>query len=810
MYTNENTSIADSSTAAQNGDGSVLPDDRVDQEARATPKRLAVLTAAALLFAGSIVFGAYYGTLSCGFLLDDFHHLGYSYAFTHGDPSGLLKTFTGSLSGQTDGLTSFRPGIALTFCLDMLLYGLNPVGYHATNLLMFTGCVFLCGVMSYQLTGDTTRWQRSFSALAAMLLFAVYPIHAESVSWIIGRVDVHCTFFYLAALALYIHFRTSASRASLGLSFFSFLAALICKEMAVTLPVVIALAEVLLAGPLGWKQLSNKQRLVLVGSYFVALAAFGVVRTLLLGTLIGGYGSSSPPGFLKSLKNFLDTATLNKILFGLNEELPFSPQIAQIGGYSLTALGCLFLTRLVQPLSRLRVMAFLILWLVVSVLPTFQIWHIFPNLVGSRLFFLGSAALCVLLAVSLVPAYRVAGRLKLVARVGQAGAVVALVVLSLTWFRALKHNQYPWFEAGRQMQALQAQLVEVAKTVPQGKSIVLIDLPQDFSGSGMIGRPEMLKTMFTRPLAAEDYAGRFVTLARPIPGAVEFCYPQLIATVCSDARSVRSLRWSKDAGGFVEWAIPGGAETLLASSFAKSPKIENPESETTRFLLKNINLNPMSAGILEVSVKDSSIPLDELAAKTLLVWRSTKQPSSWINYSEGPRAYVKDGNLVFVPGRWRSWSLNGQIKDIGIRFAPGRYQAEVASIRSVAGRELIPSLELQITPAAGTGLSDLVMPTVDTGGGITVKYDASTIKSATAVVLAVTNKDIACADIPSGWHIDDSQLLFKLRLETAAGSFELPQEVLKSPGKHQVQAIALDRNGKPVGYTSEPRTYFSR
>lgn len=768
---------------------------------------------AAILILGGIVYGAFYRIIDIGFLLDDFKHLGYSYYFWNGDQSGVWKTFTGNWSGQSDGLTSYRPGISMTFAFDYLVWKFNAAGYHLTNLIVYTFCAFFCSVIAYQVTVEFSRKERLWIGFFAGLLFALYPIHAESVSWVVGRVDIHCTFLYMLSMLTYFQFRKNENYALLGVSLVSFYIALICKEMAVTLPAVLACAEVLLPGPLQWKRFSFKKRGLVLGIFLVSLVAFGLFRTALLGTVVGGYGTTDLRSTVRYLKNFLDVPTFRKILFGVNEEAPFPNHIIQIAYYAWMVLGVTFVARLTQPLSRLRIWLFLILWLVVSEIPTFQIWHVYPNLVGSRLFFLGSAALCVLVSVALVGSYKAGSKFsnpkfKLAMQTMHILCLVSLVVLSGCWYMGLQHNQFAWIEAGRQMRALQSQLIAETRTLPPDGSLVLIDLPQDFSGSGLIGRPEYLIEIFNRPYQDADYARRMLTLARPVPGPNEYVYPNLLERLYLDRSATKWFHWSKDDRGFVQWTKPQGTQALAldVTNLAES-KVENLKAPTCVWLSKALEIDPFAVDCIEVSL-DGKPDLKELARNARLVWRSKKQPKSWIDYSEGPWAEVIDDKLVFLPGRYRSWTLNGTVEDIGIQFFPGDYSVSIQSVRNIPEASLMPSNSLVLDSTRHSSASDLIMPFVKSSEPLSVSFDASKIAGATKVTLFVTRTDFACPDLPTKVLPEDLQGLFKQQIDSTAGTFKLPQSVMDSAGKHQITLLALDAEGRPVGFTSEPLTFF--
>ncbi len=388
----------------------------------------------------------------------------------HGDPSGYLKTITGNWTGQSDGLTSYRPGISTSFMFDFVVHGLNPVGYHITNLLVYAACVFLCAIVAYQLVDSKDRYDRIAAAVYASSLFLLYPLHVESVAWVIGRVDLFCTGFYLASLSLYFRFRKVGQKRYLILSLLCFVLSLVSKEMAVTLPVVITTAELLLPSSLNWKGCEAKKRFLYPSLFVGVLLGFAGLRTILLGTLVGGYGASTFREFRHSLHNFLDVATLRKIVFGVTEEQAFLPRFTTWANLAWAAIIASMLLRLLQPLNRLRIFAFLTIWLVISVLPTFQIWHIHPNLVGGRLFFLGSACLCIFLAVALLPMLNVGANFIKRSNKFRAAStslyligLAALTLLQVTWLAALHYNFKPWIEAGQQMQILRYQLVDLAK-----------------------------------------------------------------------------------------------------------------------------------------------------------------------------------------------------------------------------------------------------------------------------------------------------------------------------------------------------------
>src|SRR5881396_2679307 len=165
----------------------------------------------------------------------------------------------------TTHLGHYIPLTWMTFGLDYLLWGMNPVGYHLTNLLLHAAnaAVFYLvarRILGLALPGPAQRGNVGLAASAAFaaLLFAIHPLRVESVAWATERRDVLSGLFYLLALLVYLRAGEQGERgrsgywASVGL----FVCALLSKSMAVSLPVVLLILDVYplrrLGGARGW------------------------------------------------------------------------------------------------------------------------------------------------------------------------------------------------------------------------------------------------------------------------------------------------------------------------------------------------------------------------------------------------------------------------------------------------------------------------------------------------------------------------------------------------------------------------------
>jgi tetratricopeptide (TPR) repeat protein len=147
-----------------------------------------------------------------------------------------------TLKGFTWAFTAFHAGnwhplTWLSHMLDVEMFGLNPLGHHAANLLLHTlNSVLLCALL-HRMTGFIGR------SMVVALLFAVHPLHVESVAWISERKDVLSTLFWFLTMWSYLCYasKPSLKRYLPVVAFFAL--GLMAKQMLVTLPLVLLLMD---------------------------------------------------------------------------------------------------------------------------------------------------------------------------------------------------------------------------------------------------------------------------------------------------------------------------------------------------------------------------------------------------------------------------------------------------------------------------------------------------------------------------------------------------------------------------------------
>ena len=146
---------------------------------------------------------------------------------------GVIWSFT---SG-TKVSNYWMPLTWLSHMLDFELFGWNPAGHHWTNLLFHILNTLLLFFVFKQMTAAT--WKSGMVAA----LFAVHPLHVESVAWIAERKDVLSTFFWLLTMLVYAHYAERPGLQRYFLVLFFFVLGLMAKPMLVTLPFVLLLMD---------------------------------------------------------------------------------------------------------------------------------------------------------------------------------------------------------------------------------------------------------------------------------------------------------------------------------------------------------------------------------------------------------------------------------------------------------------------------------------------------------------------------------------------------------------------------------------
>ncbi|HEY3862235.1 MAG TPA: tetratricopeptide repeat protein [Verrucomicrobiae bacterium] len=216
------------------------------------------------------VLAAFLPCLRNGFVsLDDPFYVTQNPHVKEGLTLASLKWAWGSTDAQ-----NWHPLTWISHLLDVQLFGLNPEGHHATNVILHAVNAALLFLLLRRMTG--APW-RSFAVAA---LFGVHPLRVESVAWISERKDVLSALFWLLTTWAYVRYaEKKRPRLFYGFSLGLFALGLMAKPMLVTLPFTLLLVDY---WPLRRWPGTPVKRLVLEKIPFLALAGASAAVTFVV------------------------------------------------------------------------------------------------------------------------------------------------------------------------------------------------------------------------------------------------------------------------------------------------------------------------------------------------------------------------------------------------------------------------------------------------------------------------------------------------------------------------------------------------
>ncbi|MEN9847361.1 MAG: hypothetical protein RL368_101 [Pseudomonadota bacterium] len=149
---------------------------------------------------------------------------------------------------------NWHPLTWFSYALDYAIFGLNPWGFHLTNILWHSANTVLFFILSIrilnlqgvreQISIKLSEQQVFWIAALAAFWFGIHPQHIESVVWIAERKDVLSLFFSLLTIFTYLNYVETRCGRDYFISLLCFYLALMAKPMAVTLPVILLLFDI--------------------------------------------------------------------------------------------------------------------------------------------------------------------------------------------------------------------------------------------------------------------------------------------------------------------------------------------------------------------------------------------------------------------------------------------------------------------------------------------------------------------------------------------------------------------------------------
>jgi tetratricopeptide (TPR) repeat protein len=212
-----------------------------------TRNRVGIAAAIAVAVA---VLVAYAPALRAGWIWDDDSYVTANALVQRAD--GLAGIWGLARDPATGGLISntpqYYPFVFTSFWIEHALFGLDPFVFHLTNVLLHMATAGLLWRLLLRLGLPGAGF--------AAALFALHPMHVESVAWVTERKNVMSGAFYLLAFLAYLRFDDERRSRWWALAVLAFVAALLSKSVTATLPILLGVAVFWRHERLGWRELA--------------------------------------------------------------------------------------------------------------------------------------------------------------------------------------------------------------------------------------------------------------------------------------------------------------------------------------------------------------------------------------------------------------------------------------------------------------------------------------------------------------------------------------------------------------------------
>jgi tetratricopeptide (TPR) repeat protein len=298
----------------------------------------------------------------------------------------------------------YRPLLHISLMLSYFLFGLAPWGFHLVNILLHAGVAVLILLISSRLlrtaNSSASLFLRYLPFLTAVL-FAVHPIHTEVVAWVGGVTDLSFSLFFLLALYLYILSAEGGvhHKGLFLLSVASFFVATLCKEPALTFPLILVAYDYAYGG----EALRPLDYLKRYSPYLGAAAVYFILRINALGGFapVRRHGELGAYGCLINVfplfRRYLEKLILPTHLNAYHVFLPIS-SILDPNGLLSVATTIVFAGAVLLAFKKSKPAFFALALMLVPLLPALYIPGAGENTFAERYLYLPSFGFVLLVA----------------------------------------------------------------------------------------------------------------------------------------------------------------------------------------------------------------------------------------------------------------------------------------------------------------------------------------------------------------------------------------------------------------------------
>ena len=756
-------------------------------------------------------------------------HLNYLKQVFAGNYGLLLQNFWSTWL-QTQGTSFYRPLISLTLALDYWFWQYSALGYHLSNLIFY----FLCAIGLYLIAKeiDNKRYSGSFP-LIACTLFLLFPLHTEVASWIIARVDSVCACFFFFSFYYFLkcsneqrsksaNDTVNPSKQSSLISILFFILSLLSKEMAVVLP--LTLATYLFIFPSN-RKFTFAERFKEIFSqtykYWLVLLIYLVVRTLSLGSFVGGYqGSLADSSLQDFLNRFIFKGGWQFFFFPYNHEILQSPNklvtLTSIlyGSTFAFYISCSLLFKSTFQRS-LKMIFFCVCWFILSLLPAITVWNLTSNLSGARFAFLASAPFCLGLAAMMsVPIDLIYKRQKLWNKISHTNQILLMTAVSLLFlasvvlnFYASKENNLAWFRASQEVQALKLALEKECKQIGPQKNLALLNIPNKYAGAHMLYNGSMLYILLQPPLVdpSLNLSERVHTFESALFGPSDLLNYARLERMNDKPEQFFIYFWNRKEKNLTRIKINSTSD-LKQQGTKRDFTVNKPIELTPGKIVGSPILDIKSGDYKFAELKTDNAM--ESQRQLALTWTDPQNSKIDLENAVVANYNPKSKSFIFPLSEHKSWLLTPVIHRFFIVIASGNSPIQIQQLKLLEGSGFCASLNHHPFKDGYLG-PDGIFYLSNKMDSFRVDFDVNSITGAKGALLEVSK--------PNTWFEHQSKsfkdtapsnnALLSRKLTTLSGTIELKTQELAAPGYYEVRVAGLDSDGNVLGYFSDPLVF---
>jgi len=826
----------------------------------APPQTKAPLLPTMLVCVGliALALACFFRTMKDGyFLADDFGAVGYVAKVFQGRWDLFWANWTGNYMG-IPSMNVYRPWQIVTLYLDFVMAHGTAFGYYFTNFRYYAGDALLLFAICRQLT---SAWSNSRSLIASGLaaaLFIVNPLHCETMSWVVARVDSECAFYYLGGLWFYLLYRKQQRPIWMVLAVAGFWFGILVKEMAIGFPLLCTalsflainerasgLAAAGTGASTSWLAAAGtgiKRAIKESAPIWVSTALYFIIRYLALGTIVGGYtGAIGDDQAHSALQRWLDPDCYYRLFFPFATSLyPKENALAHWLSTCYAVLAAVFAVKFLRKEIPGKLSLFCGIWMVSALMPIYKLWGMGMDLEGARFCFFFTMAFAVAISLltlapsaprqsGLPPAATISDPQYASPRGEKATAIVAALALSvsvLILYKACLKTNALWVHAGKEVHTLFNRARDLFLRTPANAKIIVLGIPKNHHGAHEIYNGITFRLGLTPPFSPIKADEKYLTFDPLIWGPAEFINATRFKSSLANG-AIGPFVWNSRRREFIDASLKSpfaSARPIVLASEVPSPSVQafadghatvqfrngiftftkNQEGDGLQF--NNLLVDPRQYDFLQFEYR-----LPAGTAPQKLVFQSkwhgdsditgeqntsvAHKLSVPIGASSDPALATSEFQTVRIPvSHFWRWYTCGHITDLELILPP---------VPGIEVRHPVLTSDTSIRPQfKAIGISDDGSGVFNINNKSLFHADASNIPGATQLKIECSKANYFFDQVED--NEGEAAIFASTVVPSAQFDGTLPGNFAPQQQYCEVRVRALDASGNPVGEYSDP------